>query len=92
MAWLAVVIRKVQPKGGALECDQIHEQRPIHIHRWQAPEVHTDDAEVDLEFLVKKHKEDIAKGKTFVGRQSPRRGPWLRIPQLADQSAIRRLC
>jgi hypothetical protein len=26
----------------------------------------TDDAEVDLAFLVKKHKEDIAKGKPFV--------------------------
>jgi hypothetical protein len=26
----------------------------------------TGDAEVDLTFLVKKHKEDIAKGKTFV--------------------------
>ena len=26
----------------------------------------THDAEVDLQFLVKKHKEDIAKGRTFV--------------------------
>ena len=26
----------------------------------------TDDAEVDLQFLVEKHKDDIAKGRTFV--------------------------
>jgi hypothetical protein len=27
------------------------------------------DAEVDLQFLVEKHKEDIAKGRTFVDRE-----------------------
>ena len=29
----------------------------------------TDKAEVDLQFLVEKHKEDIAKGRTFVERK-----------------------
>ena len=29
----------------------------------------TDDAEVDLQLLVEKHKEDIAKGRTFVDRE-----------------------
>ena len=29
----------------------------------------TDKAEVDLQFLVKKHKEDIAKGRTFVDKK-----------------------
>ena len=53
----------------------------------------TDDAEVDLQFLVEKHKEDIAKGRTFV--DSCDGGVVLACVfyrQLADQSAIRRLC
>jgi hypothetical protein len=29
----------------------------------------TDEAEVDLQFLVGKHKDDIAKGRTFVERK-----------------------
>jgi hypothetical protein len=53
----------------------------------------TADAEVDLKFLVEKHKEDIAKGKTFVdSRHDAVLGPWLRVLQLADQSACSRLC
>jgi hypothetical protein len=39
---------------------------PLYIHRWQAPGVHPWCSEVDLKFLVKKHKEDIAKGEAFV--------------------------
>jgi hypothetical protein len=52
----------------------------------------TDKAEVDLEFVVEKHAEDIANGENFVRGQTWRRGPCLRIPQLADRRAISRLC
>jgi hypothetical protein len=65
-----------------LECGQIHAERPIHIHRLDDKlRKFTHGAEVDLEFLVKKHKEDITKGGAFVRGQPLRRGPWLRIPQ-----------
>jgi hypothetical protein len=53
----------------------------------------TDDAEVDLQFLVEKRKEDIANGETFVDREGGAvLGPCLRVLQLADHSAIRGLC
>jgi hypothetical protein len=39
--WLRLQWRcKKYNHGGAFGCGQIQAQRPIHIHRWRAPEVH----------------------------------------------------
>jgi hypothetical protein len=54
----------------------------------------TVEAEVDLQFLVEKHKDDIAKGRAFVERK----GDAVLLAcvfcslQLADQKACSRLC
>jgi hypothetical protein len=52
----------------------------------------TAEAEVDLKFLVEKHKDGIAKGRTFVERKGDAVLACVLLLQLADQKACSRLC